>query len=87
MHHPDIVLKNKDPQIYEDLLKHGDYKDRQELAEEGYFLEQLVNDSHPQVSIAAIKRDPSYLKYRKRSNLTTDEWNVLYDKLIPTLMF
>lgn len=78
---PIEIKENQDPSIYEEALKHGNQIIRAELANKGYFLDELINDFYPYVRVAVIKRDHSYVKYRKKQGLIVDEWNALYDTL------
>ena len=78
---PIEIKENQDPSIYEEALKHGNQNIRAELANKGYFLDELINDFYPSVRIAVIKRDHSYAKYRKKQGLIVNEWETLYDTL------
>lgn len=78
---PIEIKENQDPSIYEEALKHGNQIIRAELANKGYFLDELINDFYPSVRIAVIKRDHSYAKYHKKQGLIVNEWNALYDTL------
>lgn len=78
---PIEIKENQDPSIYKEALKHGNQIIRAELANKGYFLDELINDFYLYVRIAVIKRDHSYVKYRKKQGLIVDEWNALYDTL------
>ena len=78
---PIEIKENQDSSIYEEALKHGNQNIRAELANKGYFLDELINDFYPSVRIAVIKRDHSYAKYRKKQSLIADEWETLYDTL------
>lgn len=78
---PIEIKENQDPSIYKEALKHGNQNIRAELANKGYFLNELINDFYPSVRIAVIKRDHSYTKYRKKQGLIADEWETLYDTL------
>ena len=70
---PIEIKENQDPSIYEEALKHGNQNIRAELANKGYFLDELINDFYPSVRIAVIKRDHSYAKYRKKQGLIANE--------------
>lgn len=78
---PIEIKENQDPSIYKEALKHGNQIIRAELANKGYFLDELINDFYLYVRVAVIKRDHSYVKYRKKQGLIVDEWNALYDTL------